>query len=174
MKKWGVWLISISFLVGAVLNYLDVILQKNPSYGFVGFHFQYNSGPSPSALVPQFDPMALVGLCVNLYIAYNLFKFRNDGRVWALVVLWLYALNFMVWFVLFCIKNHVSPFSMIDFSVSFSNYIFNCPLILLSGVPFLFYIIQVYFLMRKDVKAEFQKLANVDVSRDKSEGQPQV
>ncbi len=166
MKKWGVWLISISFFIGAITNYFDIITQRNPPHGFMGFSFFYESGLSPASLVPQFDVMALIGLCVNLYIAYNLSKFRNDGRIGALIVLWLSTL--LLGFSLFYIAIKIStPLTSLGTAVNYLglSYNINQPgtFLTMAGSVFTFYIIQIYFLMRKDVKAQFQKPVNIKV-----------
>src|SRR6187455_973965 len=96
MRKWGVRLIAVSFLFGAITAYIDITIKQNWRPGFLGFSILFMSGSSPESMTSQFNVMALIGLCVNLYIAYQLLKFKSQGRIWALVVLWISALNLVV------------------------------------------------------------------------------
>src|SRR5215510_5940267 len=111
MKKWGVRLIGISFLFGAMTIYFNTITKQNPPRGLMGFSFYYASGPSPASMTPQLDIVALIGLCANLYVAYNLLRLKNQGRVWALIVLWLSVLLSVVGLVVLSFTNHMSPIS---------------------------------------------------------------
>jgi len=162
MRKWIVRLIGISFLFGAITAYVAIVTKKNPTHGFLGFSFSFLSGSSPESMTSQLDIMALIGLCANLYIAYNLLKFKNQGRIWALVVLWLSAFSLVIGLALMSSRNHLSPTEILA-NFNFLNHSFNLPLLALAGTTLLFYVIQICFLMRKDVKMEFQRQETVEV-----------
>jgi hypothetical protein len=148
MTKWGIRLIAVSFLLGMMLNLFGLITGINPPHGFLGF-----SWVSPSV---QFDIMAWIGLCVNLYIGYHLLKFKDQGRIWALTILWISAFSSVFGLVLFYFGNHLSPISMVPVTAHYFNYSFKSSLLLISGIAFALYVIQICFLMSKDVKTVFQ------------------
>jgi hypothetical protein len=158
MGKWIIRLIGISFLFGALLNLFGLITGINPPHGFLGL-----SWVSPSA---QFDIMAWVGVCVIAYIGYRLVRLHPQGRLWALIVLWYTILGFGLTFVYSAIKAPI-PLTSIAVTVNFlgHSYKLNKPgsYLILSGIVFLLYATQIYFLMRKDVKMEFQKQETSEV-----------
>lgn len=104
--------------------------------------------------------MALIGLCVYVYIAYNLLKLNEQGRIWALVILWISVLRFVFSFIYTVIKSPVSwtSLSMVA-TYPGHSYILNTPSIFLvsTGIVLLLYALPIYFLMRQDIKLEFQK-----------------
>ena len=161
MKKWGVRLIGMLFLFGAITTYLDIITQRNPPRGFLGMALGFYSGPSPEEMTSQLDLMALVGLCIYLYVAYNLLTHKNQGRIGALVVLWLSVFQSVFGLFLLSFKNHVSLTEM-PITFELFNRSFSLSLLAWASTVLLLYAIQIYFLMRKDVKMEFQSQGKLE------------
>ena len=159
MKKWGIRLISVCFWLGAVATCFDIITKENPPRGFLGISFSLFSGSSPESMTSQLDIMALIGLCVYVYIAYNLLKSNEQGRIWALAILWISVLRFVFSFIYTVIKSPM-PWTSISMVANYPghSYILNAPGIFLvsTGVVLLLYALPIYFLMRKDVKMDFQ------------------
>jgi len=157
MKKWGIRLIGMSFLFGAILTLIDTLTGK--SKGFMGFTF---TTPYP------IDFMAWIGIYVQAYTGYYLLKLDHQGREWALIILWISAFSSVFGLVILPLKNHVSPFATLSVTSNSLNYTFKSSLLAVLGSAFLFYAIQIYFLMRNDVKAEFHQQ---EIKSNKSEEQ---
>jgi uncharacterized protein YacL len=157
MKKWVIRLIGISFVFGAILMLIDTITGK--SKGFLGFTF---TTPYPV------DFMAWIGIYLQSYTGYYLLRLDHQGRKWALIILWISAFSSVFGLIILSLKNRVSPLATLSFTSNYVNYTFKSSLLAVLSSALLFYTMQIYFLMRKDVKAEFHQQ---EIKSDKSEEQ---
>jgi hypothetical protein len=150
MKVWGIRLIGMFFLVGAILNLFGIITGINPPHGFMGLSWVSSS--------IEFDIMAWIGTFVFAYIGYHLLKLRSQGRIWALILLWISVLRIVFAFIYTAIKIP-APLTSITLVANYPghSYTLDKPgiFLVLMGISFLFFAIPTYFLMRKDVKMEF-------------------
>lgn len=169
MRKWGIRLIGIFFLFWAISDLVRLIKGIRPPRGFMGVDLGITYNGETIGI------MAWIGVCVLVYTGFCLLKLNPQGHKWALILLWLSILKLVLALVLIIIlslKSHTSPASLMT-SVNYLSYSikFDKPgsFLALTGVSFLFYAIQIYFLMRNDVKMEFQRHETLEVKPEQSE-----
>jgi len=168
MSKWGVRLVGGYFFVRAILTAYGLILSPFDAGGFFGFRFTdvsyslpfFGSGES------LIDIMALAEVVAFLLIGYFLLHYNSIARLAALIILWPPTIVNGFYFILMSL---VAIFSLFDSEAKASATLrffqwsrhVNDPLILLLAFTgfFLFYSTPIYLLMRKDIKALFQKVA---------------
>ena len=167
MNKWGVRLVGGYFFVRAILTAYGLILSPFNTGGFFGLSITdvsytlpfFGSGES------LIDTMALAEVIAFLLIGYFLLRYNSIARLAALIILWPPTIVYGFYFILMSLVAIFSPFdseakasSTLRF-FQWSRHV-DDPLILLLAFTgfFLFYSIPLYFLMRKDTKALFQKV----------------
>ncbi len=157
MVKWGVRLIGLLFIFEAVWDLYYLFTDGNNAVRFVGFSGGISYGDNYTEI------LAWIIACALAYIGYRLLRFHTEGRAWALIILWPTAVLSGISLLVFMILPIASFASSKE--ISMKLYVFdksfeiNDPVsvLLIFGSFFLFYAIQVWFLMRRDVKIEFQK-----------------
>ena len=175
MKKWGIRAIAMYFLFGAISTLIELIIGLTKGIpllkGFMGIKWVITHGGEPIM-----DLMAWIGVCISGYIAYHLFMLHTEGRIGALIILWLSVISAgfgfifsLIWLGKFSTWNtSYMTFHILNRSIRLESPI---NLLLLIIIFFLFYAIQIYFLMRKDVKAEFQGQEDAQLNHHESEEQ---
>ena len=172
MNKWGVRLISAYFFVWAISKAVGIDNSKGSSYN-IELPFYKHSG--------QIDLVGWIGVCVLLYVGYNLLRFDSTSRTIALISLWPSVIGMGVFFVLItysAINAFLSgAYATADSSMTFYFFHIKWPGEITN--PALIYSIIVgrlmlvlaplYFLMRKDVKQLFAKTDTTETSAPNSE-----
>ncbi|MCC6568127.1 MAG: hypothetical protein IT315_02705 [Anaerolineales bacterium] len=158
MVKWGVRLIGLLFIFEAAWDLYILFTAQNNAIRFVGISGGIHYGDK------YVEILAWIAACLFAYIGYRLLTLHTEGRTWALIILWPAAILSGISLALFMILPILSFASSKE--ISMGLYLFNNKLrsitnpnsvLLIIGLFFLFYAIQVWFLMRQDVKNEFQK-----------------
>ncbi|MBC7877379.1 MAG: hypothetical protein H7Y59_09445 [Anaerolineales bacterium] len=154
MRKLGIYLIGILFLLQALSDLIALITGTHSPTGFMGITY----------VIPyQFDVMGWVGVLIQAYVGFCLLRLDNQGRIWALVVLWPAVILSGLFLVILIISSvlHLSLLTSISWTLNIFNKSLRIdgPVIrfLLSAIFFLFYTVQVCLLTSRDVKMEFQK-----------------
>ena len=155
MKKKGVRLVGVFFVVWAIHNFFGLLTGQLSKKGFMGLIIE--SGGH--------DIAPWIGACLFLYIGVQLIRLDPRGRLWALTFLWLSVIVlgfYLAWIVLSPTSNF---FSNTDMSIIWHFFYTDWPgeikgpynnYSVFIGV-FLFYSALTYFLMRKDIKQLFEK-----------------
>jgi hypothetical protein len=157
MRRWGIRLLGIFFLFWAISDLVGLIKGTHPPRGFMGIDLgiTYNG--------ESIGIMAWIGVCVLAYTGFCLLRLNPQGHKWALILLWLSILKLVLALVLIIIlslKSQIVPTALTT-SINYLSYSIKLDksgsFLAITGVSFLFYAIQIYFLTRNDVKTEFQR-----------------
>jgi hypothetical protein len=169
MRRWGIRLIGIFFLFWAISNLFGLIEGIRPPRGFMGIDLgiTYNG--------ESIGIMAWIGVCVLAYTGLCLLMLNPQGHKWALILLWLSVLKLVLALVLIIIlslKSQIVPTSLTT-SINYLSYSIKIDksgsFLAITGISFLFYAIQIYFLMRNEVKTEFQRQETLDAKPEQGE-----
>ena len=173
MKKWGIRATGVLFLfwgLSALIELIIGLIKGTPSLiGFMGIKWVFTYGGES---IPTIDVMAWIGIYFMLLTGYYLFRLHAEGRVLALIFLWISILRMAFAFVYMAIEI---PKPLNSLGVAFNyfshSYKLNSPgtFLITTGGVFLFYAVQIYFLMRKDVKMEFRNQRSSEVKPPSSE-----
>jgi len=169
MRRWGIRLIGIFFLFWAISNLFGLIDGTRPPRGFMGIDLGITYNGETIGI------MAWIGVSVLAYTGLCLLMLNPQGHKWALILLWLSILKLVLALVLVIILSleaHTSPTSLIT-SVNYLSYSIKIDkpgsFLAITGVSFLFYAIQIYFLMTNDVKTEFQRHETLEAKPQQGE-----
>lgn len=160
MNKWGVRLISCYFFIWAISNVLKLIFSPGRSDGFFGISFylpSYNDSP-------QIDVLGWFAAYLLFYAGIQLLRFDRGGRTWALIMLWPYTIFSGALFLAALVSFFSSPVREYLASSIKCNYpLQSCKpetslaFSLLLGWGFVYVLIPLYFLLRKNSKELFIK-----------------
>lgn len=158
MNKWGVRLIGCYFLIWAISDLVELIIGTHSKKGFMGFYIE----------IGGLDIAPWIGVCILFYTVFQLVRFDNSGRIWALIMLWPYTI---IWGALF-IAALVSFFSPPVRERLSSSFTWTWTMVpkpeppvgfsLFVGVVFINFLVPLYYLLRKNTKALFQKIITAE------------
>lgn len=159
-SKVGVWLIATYFFILAVSKAMRIMIGGERT-AEPDVYVELNNNT-----IEIYNVFAWIGVCFFLYVGIQLMRSNSSGWSLALFVYWpitiiqgsVFVCALMV-FIFPALQNQLSlSFSL---SLPWGNYDFATPLkaFLYAGFRFLFMAIPLYFLLRKDTKALFQKPA---------------
>ncbi len=161
MKKWGVRLIGILFLLWAVSSFIDWL--RGSEEGFLGFYINiFGSNISP-----------LVEVFILLYTSYYIFKFDKRGRIWALILLWPSSIASLLFFIK-TLVTYNSPIVVVKWTVGLEVFwlqgqektILDMPIrVLVVGLFMILSLAALYYLLRKDIKALFEPPTIPDITQ---------
>jgi hypothetical protein len=159
MKKWGVRLIALFFIIRAVSSIYGLISGTFRVNGFLGFDFTYNGKPT--------GIMAWVSVAIFLYVGVQLLRFHQSGRDSALFVLGLemfVSAIFLIWMSVLWVKDFgENKGSGLAWNLSLFHWhseIRGLSVVIVYFVEiFIFLFIPFYFLKRKNVKQLFESLS---------------
>ncbi len=180
MNKWGVRLVGWYFLIWAISDVLGLMIDSGQTRGFLGISadLSYDYNLPFYKGTGQIEIMRWAGVCVLVYVGYNLLRFKQSGRMAALIVLWPTAIISGFYFILMILSSvSVFYYSGTRLSATLNFFHTNWPgeisdpiiLPLAFGSLFLLNFIITYFLMRKDTKQLFKKPATSEVNKLESE-----
>ena len=149
MKKWGVRLIGILFLLSAVSAFGK--LFKGGEASFWGIYIN----------IFGWDISSLVNICVSFYIGYSLLKFNKMGRTWALTLLWLGVFS-SAWAFVFSLTAIKANQTIDTRFGEIDAFLF---IILLYLGIFIALSVPLYYLERRDIKALFEPPTIPDISQ---------
>jgi hypothetical protein len=167
MNKWGVRLISVYFFAWAISKAVGIDNSKGSSYS-IKLPFYNHSG--------QIDLMGWIGVCVLLYVSYNLLRFNAASRTIALISLWPSVIGigfFLALITYYAINALVSgTYATADSSMTFYFFHTKWPgevtnpalIFLIIAGKFMLALAPLYILMRKDLKRLFDKPVVADES----------
>jgi hypothetical protein len=165
MNKWGVRLIACLFFIRAISDIYELIANTGSAEGSSLGWRVIIGGANLSSF------MAWVEIIILVFAGVQLLRFQPSGRYWALFTLWISTLVSGV-FLIRMIVGVTKAFYQHEpieayFTISFGDTVGNkvegvIPLLLLFVGAFVFYLVPVYFLMRKDVKQLFEKPVAVE------------
>jgi hypothetical protein len=149
MKKWGVRLIAIYFLLWAIGE---------------GIALANGTSKAPFYLVSdniRLDVITPIEICLLLYISFQLIFFVKNGRTWALIVLSWAVLRSGVVFILSWITFN-APLKLGDYQLAYKLDMglvkSDSPLLIsiVAAGMFIAFLMSLYYLLRKDIKALFK------------------
>ena len=151
MKKWGVRLISIYFLLWAIIE---------------GIALANGTSKAPFYLVSdnlRLDVITPIEICLLLYISVQLMLFAKNGRTWALIILsWAVLRVGVVLVFILSWTAFNTPLKLGNYQVVYKldmGFVkSDSPLLISISAIGMFIVIltSLYFLLRKDVKALFE------------------
>ncbi len=149
MKKWGVRLISIYFLLWAIIE---------------GSALANGTSRAPFYLVSdnlRLDIITPIEICLLLYISFQLMFFTKNGRIWALIMLSWAVLRSGVVFILSWVTFN-APLKLGNYQLDYKldmGFVKSDSSLLISVFAtgmFMAFLASLYYLLRKDVKALFE------------------
>jgi len=142
MKKWGVRLIGILFLLLAIGDASS--LMGGTSNGFI----IYTLGGI------RLDITNIITFCLNSYIGFQLIRVNNSGRILAILILWWGILSSACVFIFSL--SATKPNQILDTRVGEIDAFLY--IILFFAATIAMYSMLLYYLERKDIKALFEPL----------------
>ncbi|MFZ5880072.1 MAG: hypothetical protein ACOY0R_11935 [Chloroflexota bacterium] len=153
MKKWGVRLIGILFLLQAISTTIAYANGISPS--FSGYVEVDNV---------KLDITTPILICLFLYAGFQLARCKESGRIWALILLWPSVIASLLFFVE-ALVTYNSPIVAGKWKIGLEVFwlwgqektILDSPIrVFVVGLFMIFYLVPLYYLLRKDVKALFE------------------
>lgn len=151
-----IYLIAILFLLLALSDLVGLLTGSRSEKGFLGLDLGFTMDGQ------ELDIMGWVGVFVQLYIGYQLFRLSSEGRSCALILLWIWTIGVGITICIVFMLLIMSPSRVTEFSPAtfwFFDYMAQIDLgvgLLICFIVLIFYSIPLYFLSRKDIKALFE------------------
>lgn len=160
MKKWGVRLIGFYFLIRAVSEVYQLITGTRHAKGFFGIYLRSNNNS-----IDAIDIMAWIGVYILIYTGIQLIRFDRRGRTWALILFWPSVIFMGTLFMVSLISFfYPSIYEDLHIPIAPTLSLFKrkaetpFEIFLFLGFGFSYCLIPLYYLLRKDTKALFQKV----------------